>query len=81
MKGGSPKNEKFFFAFLDELDHLEAKKINEMMELWIFFLTPSLSHHVSNTSLQGAWLGWGSAWRSLVSASEYLLDSFCGKVD
>ena len=28
MKGGSPKIEKFFFAFLDELDHLEAKKKN-----------------------------------------------------
>ena len=26
--GGSPKIEKFFFAFLDELDHLEAKKKN-----------------------------------------------------
>ena len=39
------------------------------------------SHHVSNPSLQGAWLGLGSAWRSWVSASEYLLDLFCGKVD
>ena len=26
MKGGSPKIEKNFFAYLDELDHLEAKK-------------------------------------------------------
>ena len=32
MKGGSPKIEKFFFAFLDELDHLEAKK-KELIKL------------------------------------------------
>ena len=32
MKGGSQKIEKFFFAFLDELDHLEAKK-KELIKL------------------------------------------------